>query len=130
MDLPNPARAHSLAVSAASMSRIAASVMGGGISEDTNTRLALALAESNVGHFADAYATIDKLADEQKAWIPCMMILRLAQATFGNEAGPAGEAAPCVSCGSNMLPVFAGARICLACRWGPGPTTVSRVRQP
>ena len=118
MMIPTAEKAHSAALRAASLARIIASTTGGGITAATNQKLGLALAMSNAGRFADAYKEVDKLADEQKAWIPCMIILRLAQSTFGNSAGPEGGSAPCHHCGASMPPVFAGERLCLVCAGG------------
>lgn len=129
MELPNPRAAHKFAVNAASIARIAASVMGGGITDATSKSLALALACANAGRFRDAYREVDVLSDKQTAWVPVMMVLRLAQATFGNEAGLAGEPAPCEVCGADKPPVFDGARICLGCAGAPASIKLETVKQ-
>lgn len=131
MAMPSPAACHSAAVKAASVARLAASLMGGGVTADAQTKLGLALAYANAGRFGDAYTKIDQLANDQTAWVPCMLILRAGRAAFGNAAGPMGEVEPCQVCQNPKPAVFTGERLCLVCMENPQPAatggTVSRV---
>lgn len=129
--MPTPKAVHGAAVKSASLARVAASMLGGGVTAEANFKLGLALAYSNAGQFADAYRKIDELANQQNAWAPCMLVLRAAQATFGNAAGPMGEVEQCQACQGAKPAVFDGERLCLVCLENPQAAasggTVSRV---
>lgn len=130
MTMPTPKACHSAAVKVAGAARIAASLMGGGVTADANRLLGIALAYANAGRFGDAYAKIDKLANEQKAWVPCMLLLRTSEATFGNSAGPMGEVELCQACQGAKPAVFEGERLCLTCLENPqAPATTEQIRQ-